>query len=42
MVLSSYLLILLLGQVHEDLACRVLDVKQRQNGSTIVRYSHIL
>lgn len=39
---GSYLLVLLLGQINEDLARRVLNIKKRQNSSAIVRHSHIL
>lgn len=39
---GPYLLVLLLGQLNEDLARRVLNIKKRQNSSAIVRHSHIL
>jgi hypothetical protein len=31
-----------LGQVHENLARRVLDIKQGQNGSAIIRHGNVL
>lgn len=41
-MLETYLLVLLLGQINEDLARRVLNIQQRQNGSTVVRHGNIL
>jgi hypothetical protein len=42
MCCKLYLLILLLSQIDEDLARRVLNIQQRENGGTIVRHGNIL
>lgn len=39
---KAYLLVLLLGQVNEDLASWVLDIQKAQNCGAIVRYCDIL
>lgn len=38
----THLLILLLSQVHKDLARRVFDIQKAENRGTIVGHGHVL
>jgi hypothetical protein len=41
-MMNSYFSILLLGKIHEDFACRMLNIEETQYGSTIICNSDVL